>query len=85
MFGAGTISEDTASIWLLASDNILKSKRDFLIKSKKMIRALKKKYKKLVNAVDVNNSVYINWLKHLGFKFQRTITTENGTLYLFSD
>ena len=69
MFG---VSKE-GSIWLLATDDIMKIKVSFLRESRKVISFLCSKYRILWNYVDCRNELHIRWLKWCGFKFLRKI------------
>lgn len=54
------------TIWLLGSGDIRKIGKTFIRISREVIRAYFMKYEVLTNAVDSENKVAIEWLKHLG-------------------
>ena len=63
--------------WLLSTEYLYswkrKNLRSFLKSTKSWIEHMGEMYPFLHNYVDTRNTESINWLKHLGFKFTKTI------------
>jgi hypothetical protein len=73
MYGAVTTldSPRTGTVWMLASPEILKYRRQFARESRQWIEALQNHYDILFNLVDERNTVHIRWLQWCGFTFIR--------------
>lgn len=70
LLGVGkSIIEDAGSIWLCATDDIVKYQMTFLRHSKQVLKELQQDYLALHNYVDARNSLHIKWLKWMGFTF----------------
>lgn len=84
MFGTFTIpelrEENIATIWLLGSNKMNDIKIYFLRQSKKWLAKLISNYTMVCNAADSRNTLHINWLKWLGFKFTDDICM-NGVIF----
>ena len=61
-------------IWMLATDDILKHRMQFLRQSTQYIDSLHDFYPLLHNYVDARNSLHIRWLKWIGCTFIKTHT-----------
>lgn len=55
------------SPWLLATDEILKVRREFIRESKRYVNEMSEGFELLQNYVDARNRVSINWLSWCGF------------------
>jgi len=64
--------EDGGAIWMLCTEVIYRNKIMFVREAKKFIDSRKEKY--LYNIVDKRNTVHLDLLRWLGFKFIREIT-----------
>tara|TARA_R110002153_G_C13178965_1_gene484893 strand:- start:377 stop:835 length:459 start_codon:yes stop_codon:yes gene_type:complete len=73
MFGCAHIDELRGSPWMLGSDKIPQIRKDLLTQSVEWVKEVNKQYPLLINYVDANNKVSINWLKHIGFSFVQLI------------
>lgn len=74
MFGVGSSEDsDTGIPWLLASEEINEISFQFLRESRHWIRRVQDKYPLLCNYVAAENTVAVQWLRFLGFKFIREI------------
>lgn len=74
MFGVGTCDESGMGIpWMLASEEINDISFQFLRESRYWIRRVQDKYPLLYNYVAAENTVAVQWLRFLGFKFIREI------------
>ena len=67
LFGAATLGFDRGSVWLLASDDIYRWSREFLLESRTWLEYLHSYYGWLGNWVDDRNQVSQRWLAALGF------------------
>jgi hypothetical protein len=63
---------DLGIIWMLGTDDLFRIALKFLRNSKWWVNELHKKHKILFNVIDSRQTVYIKWLKWLGFRFVRT-------------
>ncbi len=61
------------AVWLLASDEVLNHRRDFLRKSIQFMDRFNQKYPILMNFTDCRNTVHHRWLKWCGFSFINTV------------
>lgn len=60
---------NSATVWLLATDDLSKINLKFLRHSKEFVNAMLDYYNHLDNYVDIRNQKSIEWLKFLGAKF----------------
>lgn len=69
MFGANSMIPEAGlgGIWLLASDDIYKNKRDFLRCCVRALDYMHTRYQYLTNFIHAENAVTIAWLEWLGF------------------
>ena len=58
-----------ASPWLLGTDKLLDTRREFVPQAKKWVEEMSSIYPILLNYVHVDNTVSERWLKSLGFEF----------------
>jgi len=58
-----------AIVWMLATDDLVKYKMEFLVKARDAVDAASKKYGLLYNRVYRKNLLHIRWLKWMGFTF----------------
>lgn len=56
--------------WMLGTDDLLRCKRDILTEGRRIVDAMLCECDYLVNAVHVDNTASIRWLKWLGFTFR---------------
>ena len=74
MFGVGDCEESGNGIpWMLASEEINDISFQFLRESRYWIKRVQKNYPLLYNYVAAENTVAVQWLRFLGFKFIREI------------
>lgn len=66
-----------ATIWLLASDDLIKVPLTFIRESRRFLNQWLKKYDILLNAVDKRNICHINWLKKMGMTFTTSVFINN--------
>ncbi|WP_296084175.1 hypothetical protein [uncultured Agrobacterium sp.] len=71
MFGTVPHPSDplVGGVWLLASDEVLKHRTDFLRKSREYMDIFQRKYPVLMNFTDCRNSVHHRWLRWCRFNF----------------
>lgn len=77
---------DIGVVWCLGTDDLFRIALKFLRNSKWWVNELHKKHKVLFNVIDSRQTVYIKWLKWLGFTFVRTFEKyglENRRFLLF--
>ncbi len=76
IFGTAPDENNTALIWMLASDDLKRHSRQFIRESKIYIQDLHKESNAdlLWNLTDKRNTVHHKWLKWCGFKFIREVT-----------
>ncbi len=70
VFGLCVVSDKLAGVGFLATNDVEKELRSFLIKGRKWVDAQLKKYKKLANYVYSANTKAVKWLKWLGFEVE---------------
>ena len=58
-----------ASPWLLGTDKIIETKKEFVPQAIEWVNDMSKLYPILTNYVHVDNTVSLIWLKSLGFEF----------------
>lgn len=58
-----------ASPWLLGTDKMLETRKEFVPQAIEWVNEMAKLYPILTNFVHVNNTVSLVWLKSLGFEF----------------
>jgi hypothetical protein len=68
MFGVAD-SGIIASPWLLGTDKIIETRKEFIPQAKEWVEEMSKIYPLLTNFVHVDNTVSLVWLKSLGFEF----------------
>lgn len=74
LFGvAPTPEAKLGAVWLLGSDSLLSIRLTFLRHSRTWLRTLFEKYELLGNLVDERNTVHVEWLRWLGFRFLRRV------------
>lgn len=75
MFGTSPHPTDpmVGLVWLLASDEVLKHRTDFLRKSRQFMAIFNAKYPILMNFTDCRNTVHHRWLRWCGFHFINTV------------
>ena len=75
IYGSTMDTNNSALIWMLASDEIKRHSRQFLRESKNYIRMLHKEANAdlLWNLTDKRNTVHHKWLKWCGFSFIREV------------
>ena len=61
------------SIWMLATDRLLKGQTTFLRKSREEINEISKGYRGVFNYTDARNELHHKWLKWCGFTFLRKL------------
>lgn len=68
----GLVPDDdgfSASVWMLASDDIIKYRMVFLREAQRWVKETNKEYPVLYNSVDARNGLHIKWLRWMGFTF----------------
>lgn len=71
------------AVWMLGSDSLLSIRLNFLRHSRGWVDTLFKDYLLLGNFVDERNTVHIQWLRWLGFRFLRRVPLgRNGEVFL---
>lgn len=75
MFGiiSNFILDESAGIWLLASDELDKVYREFAKECKRFIAMMHQRYPILENYVDTRNKTSIRWLKWCGAKIEEAM------------
>ncbi len=66
-----SILTDSGIPWLLGTENALKYKRHFLTVAPGVVKNMLDICPKLYNYVHVENKVSMNWLRRIGFKFDK--------------
>jgi hypothetical protein len=64
--------------WMLATDDLLKVRREFLERCRNEVRLMQQKFLVLANEVHRENAVAIRWLEWLGFTVDRSRPTGPG-------
>lgn len=84
LFGVVQSAEPSCgNVWLLASDDLLTVRNTFLKKSRYWLRDLFGDFRVLGNLVDQRNTVHVQWLRWLGFKFFRRVPCGvNGEVFI---
>lgn len=74
VFGASCLDAEQrmGSIWLLASDGIYASRKDFMSKCRGYLNLMHTRYRTLGNFIDERNKITQRWLERLGFTRART-------------
>lgn len=73
MFGIRKLENQTAIVWLLATDGLKEIQKPFLKQNRFLIKFLAQQHRILWNFVDCENHLHIKWLKWCGFKFLRKV------------
>lgn len=60
---------DTGFPWMLCTDKLKESPREFITKCKKWVQGFSLQFPTLVNFVYAENDLHIKWLKWCGFEF----------------
>ena len=68
MFGL-SINAAFASPWLLGTDKLIETRKEFIPQAKKWVEEMNDEYPLLLNFVHEDNTVSKRWLKSLGFEF----------------
>ena len=68
MFGV-TNAGSYAIPWMLGTDKVIETRREFIPQAKKWVEETNEKYPLLFNYVHEDNTVSRRWLKSLGFEF----------------
>ena len=68
MFGL-SVGEVYACPWLLGTDKLIETRREFIPQAKKWVEEMNDEYPLLINFVHADNTVSKRWLKSLGFEF----------------
>lgn len=68
MFGV-TDAGAYAIPWMLGTDKVIETRREFIPQAKKWVEETNEKYPLLFNFVHKDNTVSRRWLKSLGFEF----------------
>tara|TARA_R100000655_G_scaffold96626_1_gene139201 strand:+ start:1170 stop:1640 length:471 start_codon:yes stop_codon:yes gene_type:complete len=90
MFGVAPFEwqPNSGSIWMLGTNDVTdKCSFHFLRWSKRFLPKLLEPYDMVCNIVDARNTVHIEWIKWLGFKFLRPIKfgPQNLTFWEFAE
>lgn len=67
IFGVGGSEESGGIPWMVATDELKRSAKDFIRLARVWIKGWMQEYNTLSNYVDARNTVHINWLTHMGF------------------
>jgi len=70
IFGVGGIDGEAGCPWMMASDLLLKVKRDFVKECRRFVDAMLDRYHHLENYVWAGNKIHIYWLEWLGFTME---------------
>ena len=62
-------ASESGIIWCLGTDDLFRIALKFLRNSKDWVNELHRKHRLLFNVIDERQTVYIKWLKWLGFEF----------------
>jgi len=74
LFGVSATPEPLlGSVWMLASEELVKIQLTFLRHSREWLHRLSAGYSLLGNFVDARNTTHIRWLRWLGFRFLRQV------------
>lgn len=84
LFGVAPTEEPKlGAVWLLGSDKISSIRFTFLRQSKQWLTKLFSRYQLLGNSVDARNTLHVEWLRWLGFRFLRKSPVgRNGELFI---
>lgn len=69
MFGVTKQDDDVGIPWMLASEDLKKIKKSFLRECHQYVERMFDGYQVLTNCAWSQNTIHIQWLKWLGFKF----------------
>lgn len=69
MFGVAPLEKGVGAIWLLASDDLPRVRKEFLRQTRPWVQYFQTRYPVLTNMVDARNEVHIKWIKWAGFTF----------------
>lgn len=83
MFGITKVNCDLATVWLLATDDLLKYRTSFIRQCKFVLSKMNSKFKVLTNIVDSRNEVHLRWLKWCGMFFIGEYMVNDVKFYQF--
>jgi hypothetical protein len=78
IFGLAHLTDQFASPWLLATEDLPKAKFCFLRENKRVLDIWQAQHPVLVNYVDERHTVAIRWLRWLGFQIYAPIPLGSG-------
>lgn len=81
IWGVRGVGPDLGGVWLLSSEEIMGIRRRFMQESIEYVRRMHTRYQILFNYVDIRNTVSLEWLRRLGFKFGEVVL--QGSSYPF--
>lgn len=84
IWGVQGCAKGIGSPWLLATDNIKRIKKTFLLNCKPDIDRMQAQYERLFNYVHVDNDIAQRWLAWLGFEIHKNPTGNGDQFYLFT-
>lgn len=64
---------DSAAVWMVGTDGIITHSREFLRRSKSLLKELHDAHALLFNFADCRNTIHHRWLRWLSFKFIRKV------------
>lgn len=85
MFGTyqEVLLADYVNVWLLGTNDVSKCKKEFFYLSKKILKDFLTKHKKMICFVDERYTETLNWLKRIGFIFDKPVPMgQNGELFI---
>lgn len=81
---APTTDPHVGRAWMLATDDLLKVRREFLASCRAEVRLMQQTFAVLTNEVHRDNAVAIRWLEWLGFTIDRERPVgPDGALFVF--
>lgn len=78
---AGKLGENTGRPWLLASPDLLRVRRDFLLLSRKYVELMQQRFPLLENYVHGANLLSRRWLAWCGFKEEAHPSLLHGEIF----
>lgn len=66
-------------VWLMTTEELVTEyRREFLVRSRDVIREINKDYPLIWNNIDADNTLHLRWAAWLGFKLSRPMTRKDG-------
>jgi hypothetical protein len=75
--------EGAGELWMVATDDIVKAKYQFIKRSKAFVNRMLNDYPYLYNMVHSDNQLSIQWLKYLGFTIEPDAVGPNCEFHFF--